>query len=232
MSTPAGAGAEPDKAGKNPEAEAEPGPHDPIQDEEHAPKTESLPPPAPAIARAPVPEKKSRTGLYLVLGILGGLLALLLICAVAGVVIWQVADRDDDKRSSGSLNNPIADEGMEFTVTKVDCGVNRVGNEYLNRMAQGQFCLVTLGIRNVGKDPLVFHGQFQLAHGPGGYRYAPDGTASVLASLDTAAPGTTEINPGNGMETMIAFDIPRSATLSELELHESRYSPGVRVKVT
>jgi hypothetical protein len=38
-------------------------------------------------------------------------------------------------------------------MAKVTCGVKRVGDSYLGEKAQGQFCLVKMRVKNVGKDP-------------------------------------------------------------------------------
>src|SRR5699024_3688657 len=45
----------------------------------------------------------------------------------------------------------VAQDGkFEFVVTEVETGVERVGSEYLNETAQGQFVLVHLEVTNVG----------------------------------------------------------------------------------
>jgi hypothetical protein len=38
-------------------------------------------------------------------------------------------------------------DNYQFTVTKVTCGVKRVGDSYLGEKAQGQFCLVKMRVK-------------------------------------------------------------------------------------
>jgi Domain of unknown function (DUF4352) len=40
-----------------------------------------------------------------------------------------------------------------------------------------------------------------------------------------------DINPGNSVNGIIVFDIPKDATIVKLELHDSAFSGGVVVNV-
>lgn len=40
-----------------------------------------------------------------------------------------------------------------------------------------------------------------------------------------------EINPGNAVKGKVYFDIPKGAKLANLELHDSAFSGGVRVRL-
>jgi hypothetical protein len=46
--------------------------------------------------------------------------------------------------------------GREFTVTKVEPGVARVGGDLLSQQAQGQYVLVHVTVANVGNEAQIF----------------------------------------------------------------------------
>src|SRR5690606_33303475 len=52
---------------------------------------------------------------------------------------------------------------FEFTARKVDCGKRRIGSEYLDKRAQGQFCLVHVKVANIGSEPQLFDDSNQKA---------------------------------------------------------------------
>jgi Domain of unknown function (DUF4352) len=68
-------------------------------------------------------------------------------------------------------------------VIKVRCGVPRVGGAYLNEKSQGQFCLVSLRVKNVGDDPTHYSEENQTLIDSKGKEHSPDDEAiRVLAS--------------------------------------------------
>ena len=197
------------------------------------------------------PPKKSKVGL--VLGIVGGVLAL---CCVGGVLAVALAGNSKPaavskgKQSanpvaSGSaaksttaaaapkasgLNQPVRDGKFEFTVTSIKCGISRVGDSYLNKTAQGQFCEVNVTVKNIGTQPQLFDGSNQIAYGPNNVMYENDGEAELYANSDTQT-FLNEINPGNSVNGVLVFDIPKDAKITKLELHDSAFSGGVTVQV-
>lgn len=128
------------------------------------------------------------------------------------------------------LRQPARDGGFEFIVASLTCGKATVGSTLLHRTAQGKFCEVALTVRNIGDQARVFDGHFQKAHDATGARYSDD----LLAELIVNSGNQTflkEINPGNQVRGILVFDIPRGATISTLELHDSPLSGGVTVAV-
>jgi hypothetical protein len=85
-----------------------------------------------------------------------------------------------------------------------------------------------MDVSNVGKDVRVFADGFQKATGPGG-TYGTDGTAGFIVNGGGSTWNT--INPGNSIVATIVFDIPTSATITEVELHDGPLSDGVRVSL-
>jgi hypothetical protein len=200
----------------------------------------TTPPPAPI----PAPRKR-RTGLIVTLSVLGGFVAL---CLVIGVIAAVIAGAPDDQAtiavpidtpSLGSaaataqpapgLDTAVRDGQLQFTVTKVQCGVARVGSPDSGQAAQGQYCLVTIAVSNIGDEARTFYAGNQYAYNAAGQRYDADTLAGIYLPSDAGA--SDDINPGNSAGGVVVFDIPKTATIAQLELHDSAFSGGVRVTV-
>lgn len=130
---------------------------------------------------------------------------------------------------SGCLSG---DGNFEFVVKSVKCGITEVGGEYLNKKAQGQFCLATVTVTNIGNEARTFSSGNQQAY-IGDVQYEPDSSASFYANSETYGDAgkafLNEINPGNSVEGIVVFDIPKGKKLSTLELHDGAFSGGVQV---
>jgi hypothetical protein len=136
---------------------------------------------------------------------------------------------NDGKKQPG-LNQPVRDGKFEFTVTKVDCSKTRVGNEMLGQSAQGKFCLVSVTVKNIGKEAQLFDGSSQKAYDAKGTEFSNDGAAELYAN-EGASTFLNEINPGNQVKGNLLFDVPKATRLTAVELHDSPFSGGVRVTV-
>ena len=124
------------------------------------------------------------------------------------------------------LNQPARDGKFEFTVTTVKCGATSVGSDLLSEKAQGQYCLVDVTVKNIGDVPQMFDGSSQKAFDAKGAElarrvaemYANEGNATFLET----------INPGNQVKGRLVFDVPKNTALTEVMLHDSPFSGGVR----
>jgi hypothetical protein len=132
--------------------------------------------------------------------------------------------------AEAGIGTPVRDGKFEFVVQKVECGKNKVGGEYLNKTAQGQFCLITVSVKNIGNKPQSFSDSSQKAFSDKGAEYATDSGASLYANTDQQV-WLNDINPGNVLTGIIVFDIPKDSKIARLELHDSMFSGGVEVKV-
>jgi Domain of unknown function (DUF4352) len=128
------------------------------------------------------------------------------------------------------IGEKATDDDYQFTVTKIRCGVSRIGDSYSNEKAQGQFCLVSMRIKNVGNDAINFSDENQALIDTKGKNYSPDDGAWVY--LDDAEI-MAEINPGNTFKTTVPFDIPKKAEPHHLLLKAGVWgaSDGVKVKL-
>lgn len=134
-------------------------------------------------------------------------------------------------KPSTSVGQPIQDGKFEFRVNTVSCGVTRVGDGVLARTPQGQYCVVNVSVKNTGSFAQVVDTISQKAFSSNGDSYRADVTAS-LASNGATSTFTRGINPGDQVTGNIVFDVPKSATLAKLELHDTAASNGVVVQVS
>ncbi|SCG70284.1 DUF4352 domain-containing protein [Micromonospora halophytica] len=140
----------------------------------------------------------------------------------------EKAGGGDTKAKVAKVGQPARDGKFEFTVKSTKCGVAKVGTDLLGAKAQGQFCLVTVNVKNIGKESQMFDGSSQKAYAADGTEYSADGGAALYANKN-AETFLNEINPGNQVTGVVVFDIPKKVTLIKLELHDSPFSGGVDV---
>jgi hypothetical protein len=185
-------------------------------------------PPYPGARRR---AKKSRKTLWIVLGVVG---VIALICCGAGAFSLMAGKKAVDKpaaKGNVKQGQPARDGKFEFTVTKIKYGKTQVGDQFLNKTAQGQYVLLSVTVRNIGSEAKMFDGYSQKAVGAGGVKYEHDGAAELYANSQAQAFLNT-INPGNSVQGVLVFDIPKDAKLVTLELHDSPFSGGVKVDLT
>jgi hypothetical protein len=91
---------------------------------------------------------------------------------------------------------------------------SKVGNEYLNKKAQGKFCQISLTVKNIGDEAQTFDGSSQKAIDANGAEFSNDGTAEMYANQDNST-FLNEINPGNQTKGKVIFDVPSTTALSQ-----------------
>ncbi|MGC9671227.1 DUF4352 domain-containing protein [Planosporangium sp. 12N6] len=132
---------------------------------------------------------------------------------------------------TAKVGEAVRDGKFEFTVQQVKCGVPQVGTDLVGKKAQGQFCLVTVQVKNIGKEAQSFSDISQKAFGADKTKYSADSGAGLYANSDGATL-FNQINPGNQVTGVLVFDVPATATLAKLELHDSPFSGGVEVALS
>lgn len=135
-----------------------------------------------------------------------------------------------EAESTPGLNTPVRDGKFEFVVKHIDCGKSKVGNEYINQKAQGQFCLVSATVKNIGDESQMLAGSNQYAYDAKGRQFTNDTAAEIM--LDDNQTFLQDINPGNTLKGTFVFDVPKNVKIKELELHDSAFSGGIKVKVS
>ena len=142
----------------------------------------------------------------------------------------QSEDSQPPAEKTYKIGEKATDDDYQFTVTKIKCGVSRVGDSYNNEKAQGQFCLVSMRIKNVGNDAINFSSENQALVDTKGKNYSPDDEAWIYLD-DSDVWG--EINPGNTLKTVVPFDVPKKTEPDHLLLKAGVWgaSDGVMVKL-
>jgi len=142
-----------------------------------------------------------------------------------------VTKSDDKAAVVAKLNETAKDGKFEFVVKKVECGKTSIGtNQYLTKNAQGQFCLMTVSVKNIGDKAQGFFGSNQKLLNAQNQEYAADDAAGVYVDQNYSTL-FSNINPGNSVEGVVVFDIPKDQTPVTAQLHDSAFSSGVKVNL-
>lgn len=135
----------------------------------------------------------------------------------------------EKKETSAKIGEAVRDGKFEFTVKSLECGKTSVGGQYLNKTAQGQYCLLNVNVKNIGTEKQsLFSANQKLLNG--GNEYSADDTATIYAAPQGSS-WYSDINPGNSVDGTIVFDVPKDITPATAELHDSAFSDGVRVVI-
>ncbi|REE96291.1 DUF4352 domain-containing protein [Thermomonospora umbrina] len=189
------------------------------------------------MTRVPIPRP---TAHRLLVGLLAAALALPATAACAPVEDTAGADggpsdggadgKDAKKKKTAGIGDEVRDGKFAFTVTKVKRGVKRLGSGPLASDAQGEFVLIYVTVRNIGKKGQLFHDAAQTLVDADGREYdAASGEAAV--SLGESNAFLKDINPGNHVKGILVYDVPKKTRLKSLELHDSPFSGGVKVSL-
>jgi hypothetical protein len=112
----------------------------------------------------------------------------------------------------------FAVRGAENTSTVTD-----PNNEFLTKTAQGEFIVVHITVANTGDAPATFLSTLQKLKAAG-IPYAADDEASFYLGG-----GVVDVNPGNQVETSVAFDVPPGTVPESIDLHGDPGSAGVEL---
>lgn len=130
------------------------------------------------------------------------------------------------------LGEPARDGQFEFVVKSVTCGKPSVTDSsgFATKNAQGQYCLVDLTVKNIGDKQQYFTESDQKLLSPSGQQYSADTTATLYNS-NSSDVFLSQINPGNSVQGIIVFDIPKEQSAANAELHDSAFSNGIKVEL-
>ena len=125
-----------------------------------------------------------------------------------------------------SINTPVRDGKFEFTVKGVECGKPSVGEGIVAVKAQGEFCVVSLSVKNIGDEAQSMSSSNQYLYNSEGQQYSATSTFSLENDLLYQS-----INPGNMVDGVILFDVTPGMSPSSIELHDGIFSDGVKVEL-
>lgn len=142
------------------------------------------------------------------------------------------SSKTEDKAQTAKIGEAARDGKFEFTVKSIKCGVATVGKDFLTETAQGQYCLLSVSIKNIGDEAQGLYSGNQYLYNAQDQKYSADDAATI-----TAEPGNqsnswfNDINPGNSVKGTIVFDIPKGEKPVTAELHDSAFSGGIKVSL-
>lgn len=135
----------------------------------------------------------------------------------------------EETAATPKIGVPVRDGKFEFTVKSLECGKSTVGdNQYLTQQAQGQYCLLSLNVKNIGDAQQLFLDMDQKLLNAEGLEYKSDSVAT-LYNANNQNVFATQINPGNSVEGVLVFDIPKDQVPVTAELHDSSLSSGIKI---
>lgn len=133
-----------------------------------------------------------------------------------------------EEPTEAGIGQAARDGKFEFTVNGIECGHSSVGEDFLTEQAQGQFCLLSVAISNIGDKAQSFYAGDQYLLDDSDKRYSANTSATYAAS---GSSWYDDINPGNRVEGVVVFDIPTNITPLYAQLHDSAFSGGVKVRL-
>ena len=131
-------------------------------------------------------------------------------------------------KTAAAIGTPVRHGKFEFTVTALDPAKSTIGTGSISKTAQGQFVLVHVTVRNIGNQQQSFDQSSQKMIDQQGRQLSPDTTAGVYVDPNNFL---AQINPGNSVEGLLVYDIPKDAVPTKLQLHDSPFSGGVTVQL-
>jgi uncharacterized protein DUF4352 len=188
-------------------------------------------PPDPTPPSSAVPERSRPKHLPLILSIVAGFVGLGLIAGVTLATVSGVRTyRQHRQQITVGMDQPVRDGAFQFTADGMQCGVHEIGPPDDYQAPTGQFCVITLTIKNVGTNPAIFADAIQKAYGTGGVWFGSDSEAAFYANPDPDI-FFNDINPGNTVRALVVYDIPQSGHIVRLEVHENPTTRGAIIKI-
>jgi hypothetical protein len=118
------------------------------------------------------------------------------------------------------------DGQLEFTVSSLRCGVDKLGSGLVTRRPDGQYCLVGVSAHNVGSATRTLLNDRQYMYDAAGGQHGADFWARFFFRSENI---WNPIDPGETVHGTLVFDIPAGSRPQRLELHDGLLSGGVTI---
>ena len=119
-----------------------------------------------------------------------------------------------------AVGQEARDGKFAFTVTNVSTAPT-AGTE----QARGEFVIVTMTVKNTGDEPRSYFVSNQKLIDTAGRQFAADPMAIARDSM------VTDLNPGFELNVTVPFDVPVGTTPAMLEVRDSAFSGGAKIKL-
>lgn len=138
----------------------------------------------------------------------------------------------NNQPKQASVGQAMKEGDLEFTVKGVRCdGERTIGeNQYSRAEAEGQFCRVSVSVKNIGKSALSLPLPAQKGFVSKEESSPPQTDATQYAQADqTKGYWYEQIAPGKTVSGDLVFDVNGNEEIILVELHSAENSPGIRV---
>lgn len=134
------------------------------------------------------------------------------------------------RAAAPKIGSSVRDGQFAFVVGAVDCGRSTIGSTVVHLTADGKFCVLTVTVHNVGTQSRIFSGKSQKAYAADGTEFITEAEPSFYANGGEQVL-LKKVSPGDRFTEKLVFDVPKSAKLATVELHDSPFSSGVTVSL-
>jgi hypothetical protein len=179
----------------------------------------------PDPAGSPAPGTRA-VALWLALGLVTAI-----VLSLAAYTAFVVTRTDFDSTATRDRGGaavapgiPVRDGKLEFVVSDVSAPPNWRGDP----RPRGQWIIATVTVRNVDSEARQFLAGHQKLIDATGHIYAADTEAAVAMNR---SPMVIDIIPAHNVMVKVPFDVPAGTLPTAIELHDSVFSSGARVKV-
>jgi hypothetical protein len=107
-----------------------------------------------------------------------------------------------------------------------------VGPSGFGETAQGRYTILHVTVTNIGDQAQTLDDSSQYVFDRAGRKFDASGAADLQINGTNDQVFLQDINPGNKVHGLIAFDLPSNDKAVKAELHDSPFSSGVTVSLS
>ncbi|HTE58129.1 MAG TPA: DUF4352 domain-containing protein [Verrucomicrobiae bacterium] len=146
----------------------------------------------------------------------------------------KTAETPKNQPKKPQIGEPAQDGDLEFTVKGTACnGERTIGtNAYAQAEAEGQFCRLSITLRNTGSAPVSLSLAAQRVFVATEDSYPADEGATQNAQADqTKNYWYQQIAPDSTVSGDLLFDLNGGEEMRRAELHGAENSPGIQINL-
>lgn len=130
------------------------------------------------------------------------------------------------------VGETVTDKDLAFTVTSID-KASSLGNQYMNKDAQGEFYVVTLKIENVGKETKTVDSSMLQVTDSQDRKFdrSIDGQTAKGLSEGQVDLFLQQVQPGLSVTGTAVFDLPKDVQEPKLLVKGSMFSSGREISL-